>query len=136
MAEEDGAKCTIRIGDGPEIPFDQAGEQKLKDHFEKALGAQSRASTPRTGGIAADQLRSVIERLERLHEEKAGIASDIKDLFAEAKGNGLDVPTLRKILKLRAMDAAERDEAEHLLHTYCVALGLQPDLFETHAEGD
>jgi uncharacterized protein (UPF0335 family) len=79
----------------------------------------------KTGGIAADQLRAIVERIEHLEEEKAGIASDVRDIFAEAKGNGFDVPTLRKILKLRAMDAAERDEAQHLLYTYCAALGLQ-----------
>ena len=89
-----------------------------------------------TGGIAADQLRSIIQRIEKLEEEKADIASDIKDIFAEAKGNGYDVKTLRKVIALRKLDAAERDEADHLLHTYCVALGMQTDLFETHPEGD
>jgi uncharacterized protein (UPF0335 family) len=89
---------------------------------------------PKTGGIAADQLRSVIERLERLQEEKQGIADDIKDLFTEAKGNGLDVPTIKKIIKLRAMDAAERDEAEHMLDTYKRALGMQPDLFDNNPQ--
>jgi uncharacterized protein (UPF0335 family) len=98
----------------------------------------SPSTAPRraSSGIAADQLRSIVERIERMEEEKAGNASDIKDIFAEAKGNGYDVKTLRKVIKLRAMDASERDEAEHLLHTYCVALGMQPDLFETHTEGD
>jgi uncharacterized protein (UPF0335 family) len=100
-------------------------------HLQR-LEEEATNSAPRrvsqTGGIAAEQLRSVIERLERLHDDKAGIASDIKDLFAEAKGTGLDIPTLKKILKLRAMDAAERDEADHLLDTYCVALGMRPQL--------
>ncbi|WP_084627943.1 DUF2312 domain-containing protein, partial [Elstera litoralis] len=53
------------------------------------------------GGVAADQLRSYIERIERLEEEKAGIAADIKDVFAEAKGNGFDVKTMRQIIRLR-----------------------------------
>lgn len=82
------------------------------------------------GGVAADQLRSIIERVERLEEEKAGIAADIRDVFAEAKGNGFDVPTIRKILKLRSMDAQEREEQETILDTYLVALGMQPDLFD------
>ena len=82
------------------------------------------------GGIAADQLRSIIERIEKLEEEKAGIASDIKDVFAEAKGNGYDPKTLRKILQLRKQDAAERDEAEHLLDVYKRALGMLPELDE------
>lgn len=86
----------------------------------------------RRGGIAAEQLKSIIERVERLQEEKAGIAADIKDIFAEAKGNGYDVKTLRKIISLRKKDAAERDEEEHLLDTYKRALGMLP-LFD---EGD
>ena len=78
--------------------------------------------------IAADQLKSIVERIERLEEEKAGLASDIKDIFAEAKGNGFDVKTLRKIVSLRKLDAAEREEAEFLLSTYKVALGMQTEL--------
>lgn len=85
---------------------------------------------PRVGGVGAEQLRSVIERIERLEEEKAGIAADIKDVFAEARGNGYDVPAIRKILKLRKMDASEREEAETVLDTYLRALGMQPDLFD------
>lgn len=76
--------------------------------------------------IAADQLKSIIERIERLEEEKAGIASDIKDIFAEAKGNGYDVKTLRKCIALRKKDAAERDEEEYLLDTYKRHLGMLP----------
>lgn len=136
MAKEDGAHCAIRIGDGPEIPFDKAGEQKLKEHFAKTLAA---SAPPRvSGGVAADQLRSIIERIEKLEEEKAGIASDIKDIFAEAKGDGYDVKTLRKVISLRKQDAAERDEAEYLLDSYLVSLGMKPqmDLFEKHQEGD
>jgi len=88
------------------------------------------AKSGTTGGVAKDQLKSIIERIERLEEEKAGIASDIKDIFAEAKGNGYDVKTLRKVISLRKQDAAERDEAEHLLDTYLRALGMAPELEE------
>jgi uncharacterized protein (UPF0335 family) len=84
----------------------------------------------KAGGIAKEQLKSIIERIERLEEEKAGIASDIKDIFAEAKGNGYDVKTLRKVISLRKQDAAERDEQEHLLDTYLRALGMAPDMEE------
>jgi len=84
----------------------------------------------KTGGIAADQLKSVIERIERLEEEKAGLASDIKDIFAEAKGNGYDVKTLRTVIRLRKQDAAEREEAEFLLETYKRALGMAPEMEE------
>ncbi|MBO6562692.1 MULTISPECIES: DUF2312 domain-containing protein [Nisaea] len=77
------------------------------------------------GGIAADQLRSYIERIERLEEEKAALAADIKDVFAEAKGNGFDVKTMRQILKLRKLDKDDLQEQEHLLELYKVALGIE-----------
>ena len=64
------------------------------------------------GGIAVDRLRSLIERIERLEEEKKAIAGDIRDIFAEAKSAGFDVKVMREILKLRKMDAADRDEKE------------------------
>lgn len=80
---------------------------------------------PKIGGIPADQLRSIVERIEHLEVEKADIASDIKDIFAEAKGNKYDVKTPRKIIALRKQDASERDEAAHLLDTYCRAIGMQ-----------
>lgn len=76
------------------------------------------------GGIAADRLRSLIERIERLEEEKKGISSDIRDIFAEAKGAGFDIKTMRTILKLRKMNAADRDEQEFLIETYRKALDL------------
>lgn len=76
------------------------------------------------GGIAVDRLRSLIERIERLEEEKAAIASDIRDIFAEAKSAGFDVKIMRQILKLRKMNAADRDEQESLLETYRKALDI------------
>lgn len=79
---------------------------------------------PEVGGIAADQLRSYIERIERLEEEKAGIAADIKDVFAEAKGNGFDVKTMRQILRLRKLEEVDRQEGEALLDLYKRALGM------------
>lgn len=84
----------------------------------------------RVGGIAADQLRGIIERVEKLEEEKSAIASDIRDVFAEAKGNGFDVKALRQILKLRRMDASERDEQDAVVTTYLRALGMLPELEE------
>jgi len=74
------------------------------------------------GGIAADRLRSLIERIERLEEEKKAIASDIRDIYAEAKGAGFDVKIMRTIIKLRKMNAADRDEQDMLLDTYRRAL--------------
>ena len=76
------------------------------------------------GGIAVDRLRSLIERIERLEEEKKAIAGDIRDIFAEAKSAGFDVKVMREILKLRKMDAAARDEKELLLETYRKALEI------------
>jgi uncharacterized protein (UPF0335 family) len=74
--------------------------------------------------IAADQLRLLIERIERLEEEKKGIADDIKDVYGEAKSTGFDTKTIRTIVRLRKMEKHARDEAEALLETYKVALGL------------
>jgi uncharacterized protein (UPF0335 family) len=79
---------------------------------------------PNTGGIAAGQLKSFIERIERLDEEKKGIADDIRDVFAEAKGQGFDTKVMRKVIALRKKDAAERQEEEALLDLYMHALGM------------
>ena len=76
------------------------------------------------GGIAADRLSSLIERIERLEEEKKALSGDIRDVFAEAKSAGFDVKIMRAILKLRKMNAADRDEQEFLLDTYRKALDL------------
>ena len=74
--------------------------------------------------IAADQLRLLIERIERLEEEKKGISEDIKDVYGEAKSTGFDVKTIKEIVRLRKMEKHHRDEAEALLETYKQALGL------------
>ena len=70
------------------------------------------------GGLAVDRLRSLIERIERLEEEQKALSSDIRDVFAEAKSAGFDVKIMRTIIKLRKMNAADRDEQETLLETY------------------
>ena len=74
--------------------------------------------------IAADQLRLFIERIERLEEEKKGMADDIRDVYSEAKSQGYDTKTMRAIVRLRKMEKNARDEAEALLDTYKAALGL------------
>ncbi|WP_294174168.1 DUF2312 domain-containing protein [uncultured Sphingomonas sp.] len=76
------------------------------------------------GNVAADQLRLFIERIERLEEEKKGIADDVKDVYAEAKANGYDTKTMRAVVRLRKMEKHARDEADALLETYRNALGL------------
>lgn len=78
--------------------------------------------------IAADQLRSVIERIERMNEEKDAIAQDIREIYAEARGNGFDVKALREIIKLRKMEANERYEKEALIDTYMRAIGMKPEV--------
>ena len=88
------------------------------------------AKSTRVGGVAVDQLKSIIARVEKLEEEKAAIADDIKDVFAEAKGNGYDVKAIRQIIKIRKMDAQEREEEETILDTYMRALGMLPELDE------
>ncbi len=79
----------------------------------------------KTGGIAGDQLKSVIERIERLEEEKGGLAADIRDVYAEAKGNGFDAKALRQVIRLRKLDSNVREEQESLLDLYKRALGMQ-----------
>ncbi len=75
--------------------------------------------------IAADQLRLLIERIERLEEEKKGISDDVKDVYGEAKSTGFDVKTIRSIVRLRKMEKHHRDEAAALIETYASALGMQ-----------
>ena len=77
-----------------------------------------------SGHLAKDQLRSIIERIERLEEEKKTIADDIRDVYAESKGNGFDVKALRTIVRMRRQDPSERQEAESILEIYMQALGM------------
>lgn len=81
-------------------------------------------------GSAKDQLRTIVARIERIEEEQSALAVDKKEIYLEAKGNGFDVPALRKIISLRKGDENKRREAEAILTTYMHALGMQPDLFE------
>ncbi len=75
--------------------------------------------------VAAGQLRSIIERIERLEEEKKTIADDIKDVYAEAKGTGFDTKAIRTIIRLRKQDQNERQEEESILDLYKAALGME-----------
>ena len=78
--------------------------------------------------VAQDQLRSFVERIERLEEEKKTISDDIKDVYAEAKGNGFDTKVLRRVISLRKQDQNERQEQEAILDLDLQALGMAPDL--------
>ncbi|MBC8445249.1 MAG: DUF2312 domain-containing protein [Rhodospirillaceae bacterium] len=77
------------------------------------------------GGIAADRLRSFIERIERLEEEKAALAADIKEIYSEAKGTGFDIKVIRMVVRLRKMDASDRHEQEEILDLYKRALDIE-----------
>jgi uncharacterized protein (UPF0335 family) len=78
----------------------------------------------KTGGIAADRLRSLVERIERLEEERKALGSDIKDIYAEAKSAGFDVKVLRQLIRIRKQEAADVEEQETLLDVYRRALGM------------
>jgi uncharacterized protein (UPF0335 family) len=80
--------------------------------------------TPTSQTVAAAQLRALIERIERLEEEKKTIADDIKEVYAEAKGNGFDTKAIRTIIRMRKKDQAERQEEESILDLYKAALGM------------
>ena len=95
---------------------ERPGAAALDDH-----PADDRAAT---GGIAADRLRSIIERVERLEEERKALGSDIKDIFAEAKSAGFDVKVIRQIIRIRKQEPADVEEQETLLDIYRRALGM------------
>jgi uncharacterized protein (UPF0335 family) len=99
------------------------GQTALDDHpvFQKA--AQDATNLFTTESVAADQLKAFIERIERLEEEKAGIVGDIKDVYAEAKGNGFDTKVLRTIIALRKRDYVKHQEEEAIMAAYLQALG-------------
>src|ERR1700752_2076276 len=86
--------------------------------------SRSGARQPQGDSVAQDQLRAFIERVERMEEEKKAIADDIKEIYAEAKGNGFDTKVLRTVIRLRKEDSNERAEREALLDTYLHALGM------------
>jgi len=86
--------------------------------------AEKLASEQASTSFARDQLKAIIERIERLEEEKKATSDDIKDVYAEAKGNGFDVKALRQIVRLRKIDSDERREQEAVLETYMHALGM------------
>jgi uncharacterized protein (UPF0335 family) len=82
---------------------------------------------PDVGGIAGERLRSLIERIERLEEEKRVLSADIKEVYAEAKGTGFDTKIMRQIIRIRRMDKDDVDEQETLLDIYKRALGMLPE---------
>lgn len=76
-------------------------------------------------GFAAEQLRSFVERIERLEEEKASLTADVREVYSEAKGQGFDTKILRQVIALRKLDTADRQESEAVLDLYLTALGMR-----------
>lgn len=85
------------------------------------------AAGPGHNGPAPAQLRSIVERIERLEEEKAAVGAQIKEVYDEAKGNGFDAPTIRRVVQLRKKKPEQRSEEAAVLDLYLVALGMIPD---------
>lgn len=118
-----------------DVPLEEAAERHGFALLEARLTDKAVAAgeiqvpelkeSPMPDNIAADQLRLIVERVERLVEERKGLQDDIKDVFSEAKANGYDTKTLRVVLRRRAMEPHARQEADALLATYCAALGMQ-----------
>ena len=97
---------------------------KIKNDENEPVMEPVAAVDAEVGGIAADRLRSLIERIEHLEEEKKDLQSDIRDIFAEAKSAGFDVKAMRAVLKLRKMNAMDRDEQEALVEIYRKVLDI------------
>jgi uncharacterized protein (UPF0335 family) len=100
------------------------GHTSSIQEYQMATSAAAKDDDSPATRFAVDQLRSIIERIERLEEEKKAISEDIKDVYAESKGNGFDVKALRTIIRLRKQDPNERQEEESILETYMQALGM------------
>ena len=90
----------------------------------EAAANRARTEDPEVGGIAVDRLRSIIERIERLEEERKALANDIKDIYGEAKSAGFDAKVIRQIISIRKKEPAEVEEQETLLELYRRALGM------------
>jgi len=101
---------------------EEASGRAIAEHAAPAASVS--ADDPAVGGIAAEKLKQLVDRIERLEEEKAGIAADIRDVYAEAKAVGFDTKILRQVVKLRKLGQEDRQEQEHLLELYQRALGM------------
>ncbi|AZN73784.1 DUF2312 domain-containing protein [Georhizobium profundi] len=115
----------MTLPDGTETPT--ATLSQLKEALDTVKDGKPEAPSPYTNGVARDQLRAFVERIERLEEEKKAIADDIKGVYSEAKGCGFDTKALRRVIALRKLDPDERAEQEAILDTYLVALGMMPE---------
>jgi len=105
------------------LSFSASTASSFQEYPMATAAAAVKDEAPATK-FAKDQLKAIIERIGRLEEEKKTISDDIRDVYAEAKGNGFDVKALRTIVRLRKQDANERAEEETILETYMQALGM------------
>jgi uncharacterized protein (UPF0335 family) len=105
------------------LSFSASPASSFQEYPMATAAAAVKDEAPATK-FAKDQLKAIIERIERLEEEKKTISDDIRDVYAEAKGNGYDVKALRTIVRMRKQDANERAEQETILETYLQALGM------------
>lgn len=117
--DEAVAKVLAEAGGTDEAPAAEAGGAG-----KKGGGTHDVDESEATGEFAADRLRSFIERIERLDEEKQALMADIREIFAEAKGNGFDVKVIRSILRLRKLETSDREEQDALLDLYRSTLGV------------
>ena len=122
-------RATVSFNGGPEVPLPDM--KTLKRHFQKVAKEKERDVKPGTGDnsgpVAADRLRSIVERWERLDSEIKELRSDQKDIMAEAKSAGFDTKVIRQLIAIRRKDAAEVEEQEMLLEVYKRALGMLSD---------
>lgn len=124
----------LRYNNAIRIKIEAQGVHEMTENVASFPVAQNEQDAPQAandgqgpqdvGGVAGARLKSFIERVERLEEEKAVLMEDIKEVYAEAKGVGFDVKTMRKIISLRKMDAEKRRESEELLELYKAAVGM------------
>lgn len=115
---------TIEAPGMPPIHTTTEGIRKAASRLERENKKPAAPSSDASHRFAKDQLKAIVERIERLEEEKKTTSDDIRDVFAEAKGNGFDVKALRTIIRMRKQDANERAEQETILETYLQALGM------------
>ncbi len=128
------SKSAQSANNTPDDDEESEPDEKIEDYEENEdiagfldgdSGAREEpAAATDVGGISGQRLKSFIERVERLEEEKAGIAADVKDIFGEAKAVGFDTKIMRKVIRLRKMDKQKRDEEAELLELYKAAIGL------------
>jgi uncharacterized protein (UPF0335 family) len=118
------AIATKFAGDRRDRVLNKGEQRDIEDADQAGVHPKQREKEAEVGGIAADRLRSIIERVERLEDEKKALSSDIKDVMAEAKSAGFDVKVIRQILRIRKQEPADVEEQETLLDLYRRALGI------------